>query len=143
MLKSFGSLLVLTSLLLASCGPKGRSFFHFGKTTKKELIAEKGEPLREEKLERKDAVVLVYPEDEKFQIENDVVTNHFVNPSEEESTVLFWKHKFKNCETRETLLDKDAHGTSEMFFACDQAGQGVVYNAGASHISRMIEYEKK
>ncbi len=142
MAKCYGPL-YFSLFLVAACGPKIQSPFHYGKTTKSQLIEQKGEPLREEKLSRENAVVLVYPEEEKYQVESGIVTNSFKNPPEEQSTVLFWKHKFKDCETSEAPLEKSSHDAGEIFLACDHVGQGVVYLNGATHISRVIEYEKK
>ena len=134
-------------LLLSSCGGGGRqSSMKMGETTRADVIAEKGEPLSEEKPPVKDASILNYQDDEKIQLKGDIVTNRFTNPKGDEKLVLWWKHKFKSCPfIKVTTLAQDskAHTPPEVEMACPSQGLSVIYTQGSDIISRVVENEKK
>ena len=69
----------------------------------------------------------------------------FRNPSSEENSVLFWKHKFKDCEVTERKItpQEDAHQLPEIELACKSQGVSVVYVEGSNFISRVVEYAKE
>lgn len=130
-------------LTLLACGVK-RTPVEYGKTTVSELIAIKGEPLSEEKIPVKDSRLLEFPRNEKFQIQNDKVTHAFQDPDRGERSVLYWKHRFKDCETEIRKLEKaDEHVMAEIEFACPAEGMSVIYTEGSEFVSRVIEYAKR
>lgn len=136
---------ILFSLLLitAACGIKEQSF-DYGKTTVSELRAEKGEPLSEEVIPVPDSKVLVFPDNEKFQVKNDVVVNGFRDPKGNEKTLLFWKHKFQDCDTTNTKISEGkGHELPQYELKCDSKGLSVLYTEGSGFISRVVEHEKK
>lgn len=138
-------LLVLLSLVLTvSCAANKRET-HYGKTTVPELILLKGEPLKEEAIPVKDGKIFLYSDNLKFQIKNNVVTHSYRNPTNDESTLIFWKHAFKNCNpTNEKISQKNnGHELIEFLMKCDAQGIGVVYLADSETVLRVIEYEKK
>lgn len=131
-------------LFTLSCGGKPLDVL-FGKTSKKELTEIKGEPLKVEDLKNSPDVILHYPEDEKYQITNDKVSAKFHTPSDQEKSLLYWKHKFKDCSTelKQASAIKDSHLKPEMELKCEEQGMSVVYTEGSPFISRIIEYAKE
>ena len=138
------SSIILAIFLLSGCGVK-KSSFVMGKTTRSEVISVKGEPIKEEAIPVNDGTILIYGEDEKYQLKGDIVVNLFKNPSNQERLLLFWKHKFKDCLTTIKKISKDetSHTSPEMEFSCPSQGVSVIYTEGSDVISRVIENEKK
>lgn len=130
--------------LLTSCGEKRSSGIRVGVTTATELLQEKGEPLSTTDIPKSEGQVLTYSNDEKFQINDDIVTGHFKDPVGDESLLIYWKHKFKDHPTAlvEIPSKKESHGPKEYFLKCDSLKLGVIYREGSARISRMVEYEK-
>lgn len=145
--KTIGPLLFLAILLLTSCGIKIERDQNksYGQISAKSFIADKGEPVKIEILSNQDGEALIYQNDEKFQVKNEVVIAGFRNPSAEENSVLYWKHKFRECEVTERKItpEKDAHQLAEIELACKSLGQSVVYVEGSNFISRVVEYAKE
>lgn len=134
----------LLLLILAGCGAKTPSS-GLGKTTVANLIQEKGEPLSEEKIPVKDGKILNYPNNEKFQVEGEYVTQNFKDPEKDQKLLLFWRHKFRDCATRTTQLNKvkSIHEVAEFELACDELGEAVIYSEGSDYVSRLRVYESK
>lgn len=133
MLKNMGPYLVL--ILLISCGEK--KSIEFGKTTKAALVESKGEPIREEEIPSGE--ILTFEKNEKIQVNNGVVTTQFRNPEGDERTVLFWKHKFRECLTTEKEITEEA--MPEMEFACPAEGTSIIYLRGTGKVLRVSKYE--
>jgi hypothetical protein len=133
---------ILFFILMSSCGQKNSSV-KMGVTTRAELVAVKGEPIKEDKIPLKDGQVLVYENDEKYQLKGEVVVSSFKAPQGDEQLLIFWKHKFKDCLTISKALDKipGAHTPVEMELACPESGISVIYTQGSDLISRVVEYE--
>ncbi len=131
-------------ILLTSCGDKS-SGFKLGKTTRSELVAVKGEPLKEEALPVKDSKVMVYEGEEKYQLKGDIVVNSFKNPTGNEKSLIYWKHKFKDCLTSSQALPQapEAHTPPEIELSCSEQGLAVIYSQGSDLVSRVVEYEIK
>jgi hypothetical protein len=138
------SSILLALLLLSACGAK-RSSFVMGKTTRADVVSLKGEPIKEEAIPVDDGKVMVYDNDEKYQLKGDVVVNSFKNPTKEQSLLLFWKHEFKDCVTNLKKLSQDinTHTPPEMELSCPAQGLSVIYTDGSSVVSRVVENEKK
>lgn len=137
------SIFYLTLLVIAACGAKNSSV-DYGQTTVANLIAEKGEPLKEDSVPVADNKVLVYPDNEKYQVKGDIVTHGFKEPKGEGKTLLYWKHAFKDCETvTKKLAEPKGHERAEYELACPSEGKSVIYSEGSEFISRVIEYAKK
>lgn len=129
-------------LVLAACGMRP-SNVDFGKTTSKELIAEKGEPLEVRKVSEANSEIYQYENNEKFQIKNDVVTQGFFDPKGEEKSLLFWKHKFRDCDTSERMIGKPSgHEQPEYEIRCAKEGVTIIYTQGSEFVSRVIYHEK-
>jgi hypothetical protein len=137
-------LLLLGLILLASCGVK-KSSFKLGQTTRQEVVAMKGEPLREEAIPVKDSTVLVYPDEEKLQFKNDVLVNSFKNPEGDEKQLIYWKHKFKECQLVSKALPQEpaAHTPPEIEMSCPSEGVSIIYSQGSDIVTRVVEYEAK
>lgn len=137
-------LAILSLLILVSCGAK-KVVPNYGKTTLSELKAMKGEPSKEEVIPVKNSKILHYANGDKYQVTNDVVSNAFLNADEKESTLIYWKHAFKDCDIKIEELSKDRknHEKIDLLMKCDQLGTGVVYNEDSSNILRVIKYEAK
>jgi hypothetical protein len=135
---------MMANLVLSSCGTKS-SPVKMGVTTRSELVAIKGEPLREDSIPVKDGELLVFSDEEKFQLRGDVVIHSFRNPKGDESLLIFWKHKFKDCLTTVKKISpfEKSHTSPEIEYACPDQGQSVIYSEGSDSISRILEYEKK
>lgn len=132
-------------LLAVSCGVKKKSSYDYGKTTKADLIATEGEPIKEEKIPIDNGVVLHYADNVKYQIDGDVVSAGFKDPKGDQKTVLYWKHRFKDCATRVSQLSESAgsHIAPKVEMACDEEGIKVIYAKDSPFVTRVIEYAKK
>ncbi len=134
--------LLLSLLAVAACGVK-HSSVDYGKTTTSALIAEKGEPL-EKSAPEKSIEIYQYADNEKFQIKGDVVTHGFKDPKGDEKTLLFWKHKFKDCETiSRKISERKGHELPEYELKCPALGTTVIYTEGSEFVSRVVEHEKQ
>lgn len=142
-MKSFSFLIFLS---LAACGVKNSSI-DYGKTTVSDLMANKGAPIKEEVVPSasvNDSKVLVYEGNEKFQVKNDIVTHGFKDPKGDEKTILYWKHKFKDCITStRKISEASGHIPAEYELKCPEEGITVIYTDGSEFVSRVIEHEKK
>jgi hypothetical protein len=126
--------------VFVSCGAKHSSRKAFGKMTVAELVREKGRPIKEENIPVTNGKVLQYPNDERFQVKGDIVTNSFRQPKTEEVTLLYWKNNFKDCETVDKTLKSEGHGPAEKELACPAMGVSVLYTDGSGVVSRVVEY---
>jgi len=137
-------LMLLTLIFSAACGDKS-STFKMGKTTRAELVSVKGDPLKEETIPTTDGKVLVYENDEKYQLKGEVVVNSFKTPTGNEKALIFWKHKFKDCLTisRNLPQEPNVHTPEEIEFSCSEMGLSVIYTSGSDIVSRVVEYEVK
>lgn len=133
---------ILSSLLLISCGAQNNEP-SYGKTTVRELIEVKGEPVQEEVIPVEDSKVLHYEDGEKYQVKSGVVTSGYFNPKSEQRTLIYWKHKFKNCDVKVLKLTEKVigHEKPEFLMKCDELGTGVVYLEDSDMILRVIRYE--
>lgn len=133
---------LLTLLTLAACGIKPSSI-DFGKSTSKDLISERGEPLEIKSVEEAKSEIYHYENNEKFQIKNDVVTHGFKDPKGEEKSLIFWKHKLKDCNTTEKVLGAPTgHEQPEYELKCAEEGITIVYTKDSEFVSRVIHHEK-
>lgn len=136
-------ILYLLLFALVSCGAPERSF-DYGKTTVSELKAQMGEPLEEKSIPVEDSKVLVFEDNQKFQVTGDVVTNGFRNPKANETNLLYWKHRFSECETvTNKISGGKGHELAEYEFKCPAEGLSVIYTEGSGQVSRVVEHEKK
>ena len=135
---------VLLSLFaFAACGVKHNSI-DYGKTTVSDLIAAKGEPIAEKQIPVESSKMLVYPENEKFQIQGEVVKYGFKEPKGDEKALLYWKHKFRDCDsTTRKISERKGHVLPEYELQCPSEGVTVIYTEGSEFISRIVEHEKK
>ncbi len=135
-------LFYLSFLVVAACGVKHTSV-DYGKTTAADLIAEKGEPIAKTEIPVKNGEVFQYQDNEKYQLKDDVVTHGFKNPKGDEKNLLFWKHKFKDCETTtKKISEKTGHVLPEYELKCASEGVTVIYTEGSEFVSRVIEHAK-
>lgn len=135
-------ILFLSLLVLAACGMRP-SNIDFGKTTSKELIAERGEPLEVRKISEVSSEIYQYDNNEKFQIKNDIVIQGVFDPKGEEKSLLYWKHKLKECDTSERMIKKPVgHEMPEYELSCSSEGVTVIYSGGSEFVSRVIHHEK-
>lgn len=139
-MKSYISLMLLA---LAACGAKETSI-DYGSTTVANLIAEKGEPLKEESVPVAGNKMLIYPDNEKYQVQGDIVNYGFKSPKGEKISLLYWHHHFKDCQTSlKKISERKEHEPAEFELACPSEGKSVIYSEGSEFISRVIEYAKK
>lgn len=132
---------VLLTLALA-CGERGQSI-RYGETTRAALVSELGEPEAIEKpVEASE--VLVYPDNQKFQVTNDVVTAGFRDPAPEERSLLYWRHKFEACATSFTELAKsEGHIKALKELACARQGLSVIYDPNIDQVIRVVNHAEK
>ena len=135
-------ILFLCLLILAACGMRP-SNIDFGKTTSKELVSERGEPLEVRKISEVSSEIYQYDNNEKFQIKNDIVIQGIFDPKGEEKSLLYWKHKLKECDTSERMIKKPVgHEMPEYELSCSSEGVTVIYSGGSEFVSRVIHHEK-
>jgi hypothetical protein len=135
-------LLYLSLLAFAACGVKHTSV-DYGKTSSADLIAEKGEPIAKTDVPVKNTEIFEYKSNEKYQVKDDVVTHGFKDPKGNEKTLLYWKHKFKDCDTTtRKISEKSGHELPEYELKCSSEGLTVIYTEGSDFVSRVIEHAK-
>jgi hypothetical protein len=136
------SSIYLILLTLFACGVKHRSV-EYGKTTKASLVEVKGEDF-DVTFPSKNISIYEYPENEKFQIKNDVVTHGFKDPKGDEKALIFWKHKFKDCvTTTKKIKESKGHEVAEYELKCSSEGLTVIFSEGSEFVSRVVEHEKE
>lgn len=129
-------------LMLASCGIK-HSSLDYGKTTMSDLVSVRGEPSEEKSIPMDGGKIVHYEDNEKFQVKNEIVTHGFKDPKGDEKNLIFWKHKFKDCQTSNTKISTPiGHELAEYEFKCPALGITVIYSEGSDFISRIVEHEK-
>lgn len=134
------------ALAIAGCSANKRSEISYGVTTSAQLKAERGEPLSEQLTDATHTEqVLVYADNEKYQIDKDVVVASFRNPSAEESSLLYWRHKFKDKETTFTPVKTTSHThlEPEMELKCAAEGITVVFDPNQDVVTRVVEHAKQ
>jgi hypothetical protein len=136
----FGRFLLFSLLILSACGSPKSSHRAYGKMSVADLIQEKGQPLKEESIPVKDGKVLHFKEDERFQIQGTTVINSFRNPKSDEMTVLFWKNKFRGCDSETKILKPAGAQSAERELSCKEQGLSVIYTDRSEVISRVVEY---
>lgn len=137
--------LFLSGLILisTSCGVK-QNAVSYGETKKEELLSLRGLPQSEESIPVKDSSLLVYSEKESYQIQNGVVKASLKAPATSQSSVMFWKHKLKDCDTvLKKVPNPDPHGPSQMELDCASEGIKIVYLEGSETVQKVVEYAKK
>lgn len=89
--------------------------------------------------------ILRFENNEKYQLIGDIVTDKFRSPDDAEAALLYWKHKFKNCDsfTRKVSTYSLDQKLPVYELACPSQGISVTYSEGSTFISRINEYEKK
>jgi hypothetical protein len=133
---------ILLLMLLAACGR--HHTIEYGEAKLQQLLALKGEPLEEKAIPVKDGKILVYPNNEKYQLDGEVVSSGFKDPAGDQRLVLFWKHRFRDCNTEiKQLPSKDAHLPPEIELACPEQGRSVIYTQDSEFITRIVEYAKR
>jgi hypothetical protein len=137
------SFLYLSLLTITACGLK-HTAIDYGKTTVSDLIAVKGRPVEENKIPVDDGKILIYEDNEKFQAKDNIITHGFKDPKGDERTVIFWKHKFRDCDVRlRKISEPKGHEFPEYEMKCPSLGQSVIYSEGSEFVSRIIEHEKQ
>lgn len=132
--------LFLIVLLAASCGNKSKSI-RYGEMTTSDLVALKGEPLKEEKLSGPDSKMFIYEGNEKFQLKSDVVVSSFRRPVGDEKMLIYWKHKYSDCVFEVAKLNqKVLHLKVEEEHKCVKAGVSVIYDPNIEQVVRVVEY---
>lgn len=136
------SYLYLFVLALAACGVK-HSSVDYGKTTVADLVSEKGEPITKSS-PQKSVEIYQYPDNEKYQIKGDLVTHGFKDPKGDQRTLIYWKHKFKDCDSvTRKISEPKGHVLPEYEMKCAEQGLTVIYTEGSEFVSRVVEHEKK
>ncbi len=136
-------IIYLLLLILSACGVK-HSSVDYGKTKVSDLVAMKGPPVEEKAIPVSEGKMLIYEDDEKYQTKNDVVTHGFKEPKGDERSLLYWKHKLKDCDTViKKISITEGHVAPEYEFKCLAEGVTVIYTEGSEFISRIIEHDKK
>ena len=126
-----------------ACGG-GHKTLDYGKTTRSDLLAQRGEPIKEESILIDKGSILIYPENHKFQLKNDIVTHGFKDPVEDEKNLIYWKHKFKNClTTTKKISGPLSHELPEYELKCASMGISVIFREESEFITRIIEFEKE
>jgi hypothetical protein len=136
----------LLLLLLAGACADSKAPITYGSTTKAALVAEKGAPQASEKpIAGSPVEMLVYENGEKYQVSGDVVVAGFKEPLEEESSLLYWRHKLKDCPTTfEVIGDQAAsHLHAEKELKCARDGISVIYDPNIDKVVRVVEHAKK
>ncbi|MFP5490696.1 MAG: hypothetical protein ACLGG0_04305 [Bacteriovoracia bacterium] len=132
----------LLLILAMACGEKSTRV-KYGLMTKAALISEKGEPQSVEK-PTSTAEVLVYADNQKYQVSKDVVIAGLRDPSVEERSLLYWRHQFKDCSTTFKEMKKpDNHLHASKELSCAKLGLSVVYDPNIDQVTRVVEHAEE
>lgn len=135
--------IVLLFLILSftvACGNKAKSI-KYGEMSVSDLVATKGEPIKEEEIPRPEGKMYIYENNEKYQIEKGVVVNSFKNPSKDQKMLLHWKHKYSECHFIVKQLDqKVLHLKPEEEYSCKSVGISLIYDPNIEQVVRVVEY---
>ena len=136
---------VFVLLALAGACADSKAPIRYGETTKAALLADRGQPSEAQKpLPGKDTEVLVYHDNQKYQVTNDVVVAGFREPSSDERSLLYWRHRFKDCPTTFVALNKPtSHLHPEKELKCDRDGMSVIYDPNTDQVTRVVEHAQK
>ena len=134
--------LIALLALAVSCGGGHSKKIQYGQTTEASLLEIEGEPESVQALKHADGKMLIYKQDKKFQVESGVVVSSFTDPVEDQKTLLFWKHKFKDCLTTDVKTSGEADA-KERTLSCDEQGTSVIYSEGTGFVLRVVEHAKK
>ena len=108
-----------------------------------DLVSVRGEPSEEKTIPIDGGKIIHYKDNEKFQVKNEIVTHGFRDPKGDEKNIIFWKHKFKDCQTSNTRISTPiGHELAEYEFKCASLGITVIFSEGSDFISRIVEHEK-
>lgn len=132
-------------LALAGACADSKAPLRYGETTKAALLADQGQPTQSEKpIPGSSTEVLVYPDNQKYQITNDVVVAGFREPSSDEKSLLYWRHRFKDCPTTfEPLGEATSHLHPEKELKCARDGVSVIYDPNTDQVTRVVEHAKQ
>lgn len=138
---------VVVLMALYACSAPKRGKVEYGVTTVAQLKAELGGPVGEQPAtENQPQQVLLYPENQKFQIEGKVVTAGFRDPTEEERALLYWRHRFRNEETTFTAVSSagaSTHLAPEMQLRCLSQGITIIYDPNQDAVTRVVEHVRQ
>lgn len=138
MVKITRSLSLFFLLLLLSCGRPTDDGVKL--VSRAAVIEAKGEPLEEKDLPLKDGKMMIYPNEEKFQLKGEEVTHAFRQPEDKERSLIYWQHQFKDCRTKTQNLPRDikSHTAGEVELSCPELKIRVIYTEGSGTVSRII-----
>ena len=138
----FNPAFLILSFLLSSCGP-GPFKLDFGKLSSKDLKSQMGEPVRVE-TNQDGKEVYVYPEEQKFQVNDEIVEAKYRKPTPQEEYLLYWRHKFKKKKTvlKRLPVPKDSHLMAEQELSCPEEGITIIYDPNIDKVVRIFEYAK-
>jgi hypothetical protein len=138
MVKITRSLSLFSLLLAMACGRPADVGVNL--VSRAAVIEAKGEPLEEKDLPLDGGKMMIYPNEEKFQLKGDEVTHAFRQPEEKEQTLIYWQHKFKDCQTKTKKLPQDIKGhiPAEIEYSCPELNIRVIYTEGSGMVSRII-----
>jgi len=137
-------LIICISLMIATGCSEQSKRVKYGTTTRDELTSELGEP---EKIENPitSTEVLIYKNNIKYQVTKKIVIAGMRDPKNEETSLLYWKHTYKDCQTTLTVL-KSSEGSDlqpHKQFGCSQIGQFVVYDPNIDQVIRVVDHVEK
>lgn len=132
----------LMLIFAIACGERSTRI-KYGSTSRAALVSLKGEPQSIEK-PISNAEVLIYADDEKYQISQDVVVAGFRNPSNDERSLLYWRHQFKDCSTSFKEMQKpDTHLHALKELTCAKSGLSVIYDPNVDRVTRVVEHAEE
>ncbi len=132
-------ILFLLLVMTVSCGVKKKGP-EYGKTTVNDLVHAEGEPIKKEEIPIDNGVVFHYADNVKYQIQGELVEVGFKNPKGDEKNLLYWKHKFKDCQTKsiEHTQAAGSHTEKEIEFSCPAEGISVIHVKNSSTVLRVV-----
>jgi len=128
-------------LFITSCS-FGTKPLQFGQSTKADIVSNQGQPQKTE-LIKSNLEILVFENDQKYQLTDDVLTHYWRNPEGEEKFLSFWKKKFENCLTEKITIEDQRHVAGLYELKCQEMGLSVIYSEGNDFIERVVEYEAR
>lgn len=125
------------------CAKRSQDLVVPGKTTVMELKSSQGEPQRINVPDsRPQAKLLCYHEGCCYQVEKSLVMTTACEPTEEESSLQYWRHKWKGDPQKyePVAISSGAHGAPTYQLISERARTAVIYEPHADRVVRVVRY---
>jgi hypothetical protein len=131
--------LLCVLLFVAACSAE-KSRVQVGVTSAAQLVEQLGSP---QSIEAPAPGVqsYVFEQDVKYQVQDEVVVAQMREPVGEETSLIYWRHQFRDCATTFAPLgSSDGHLEELMELACPEKGLKIIYDPNVEKVVRVVQH---